>query len=56
MDILGVNVHLPCLVVYFYDNRIEICCKLSPLNLFSQIKQESIRGWKLRFLRVLGNY
>ena len=32
---LGVSVHLPCLVVYLNDNRVKICCKLSPLYPFS---------------------
>ena len=27
--------YLPCLAVYFNDNLITSCCKLSPLYLFS---------------------
>ena len=43
---------LPCLVVYLKvcDNRIEICCKLSLLYLFSLIKQENTDDC------FLGNY
>ena len=33
-DILGVSVHLPCLVVYLNDNLIKNCCTLSPPYLF----------------------
>ena len=50
MDILGVSVHLPCLVVYQNDNRIKICCKLSPLYLFSKITRENIHDWKASFV------
>ena len=32
--VLGVAVHLPCLVVYLNDNLIIISCKLSPIDLF----------------------
>ena len=46
----GVSLHLLCLVVYLCDNRIEICCKLSPLYLFSKIKQENIHDWKDSFV------
>ena len=46
---LGVSVHLPCLVVCICDNRIAICCKLTPLYLFSLLKQENIHHWKASF-------
>ena len=39
-DILGVSVLLPCLVFFLNDNRIKICCKLSPLYLSSKMYQE----------------
>ena len=42
---LGVNVQLPCLVVYLWDNGIKICCKLSPL-----LKPENIHDWKAYFV------
>ena len=32
--VLGVSVHLPCLVVYLNDNLIKISCKMSPNDLF----------------------
>ena len=30
--VLGVSVHLPCLVVYLNANQIKISCKLSPIK------------------------
>ena len=35
MDILGVSVYLPCLVVNLNGNRIKICGKIVPLYLIS---------------------
>ena len=32
--VLGVSVHLPCLVVNRNDDLIKISCKLSPIDLF----------------------
>ena len=32
--VLGVSVHLPCLVVHLNDNLIKISCKLLPIDLF----------------------
>ena len=40
----GVSVHLPCLVVYLYDNQIKICCKLLTLYLFSSDKKIFMTG------------
>ena len=36
---LGVSVHLPCLVVYLNDNRVKICCKLSILSIFINVRR-----------------
>ena len=32
--VLGVIMHLPCLVVYLNDDLIKISCKLSPIDIF----------------------
>ena len=44
---LGVSVHLPCLVVYLCDNRIKICCKLSPLYHFHKYNKKIFMNGKL---------
>ena len=47
---LGVSVHLPCRVVYLCDNRIEICCKLSPLYLFHKQNKNYSHDCKASFV------
>ena len=46
MDIFRGNCVFPMPGCFFFnDNQIKICCKLSPLYLFLQIKQENIHDW-----------
>ena len=52
---LGVSVHLPCLVVYLCDNRIKICCKLSPLSLIKHMTGK-LPSFSRKLLRRCSTY